>query len=347
MCGDRLVRVRAHLFSWALCAALILVAIAAEAASAAQTTSPSNQVQVWNVNTAGMAIGPTTDYRNFVSYILNSARTPYFPDIITLQEAGYAAKDRASCTEFVGLIAYVSHHPYDCRETGMQGGDAVVYRTDRFTLDTTPVWPVEKIRATTGAMCLDSSTWRSIALRLRDTSGKLVSVGSFHFPTNGSNTDSDCAWDNMQGINGALPTADIKIAAGDANHEDAVPTDTSNHNTFSSWEYWYLHSNLRLSCTTGDLCFKDVMYQKAANALGTTANASVYSYMHTNEWSWSFGALTETPSNSDRRDYIWVKPQSVPVSFTSPTEPRTPRWVDAGTVPYSDHRGQGALLTYP
>jgi hypothetical protein len=325
---------------------LILVAIAAEAASAAQTTSPSNQVQVWNVNTAGMSLGPTTDYRNFVAYILNSARTPYFPDIITLQEAGYAAKDRASCTEFVGLIAYVSHHSYDCRETGMQGGDAVVYRTDRFTLDATPVPVVEKIRTVAGGPCNDSPTWRSIAIRLRDTNGKRVSVGSFHFPTL-SNTDADCAWDNMQGINNALTAADIKIAAGDTNHADAITSDT-NHNNYSSWEYWYLHSNLRISsCVAPDLCFKDVMYQKAANALGTTANPSVYSYMHTNEWSWSHVGLVESPSNSDRRDYIWVKPQAVPVSFTSPTEPRTPRWADAGSVPYSDHRGQGALLTYP
>src|SRR4051812_11268914 len=165
MVAGGVLRVRAHGFMWALCAALILMAIGAGAARAAQTTTPSNQVEVWNLNTHGMAIGggsPPTDYRNFVAYIIDPTRAPYVPDIVTLQEAG-ASGDRASCTEFAGFLAYVDHHPYNCVETGMQGGAAVVFRTDRFTAEA-PTSVPELLRTTSAGACSTSgSNWRSIA----------------------------------------------------------------------------------------------------------------------------------------------------------------------------------------
>jgi hypothetical protein len=345
-------RVRAHAFAWALCAALIFMACVAEVARAGQITAGPSRVQVWNINTKGMSIGAPdpTDYRNFVAYIIDPARVPYIPDIITLQEAGYAAKDRASCHEFAGLIAYVSHVPYDCRESQQQGGAGVVFRTDRFALDTyTDGNVTEQIRPAGGA-CNDSPTWRAFAVRLRETNGKHVSVASFHFPK-ADNLDADCAWENMKKLNSklaSLPT-DMQIAAGDANHADAITAANSNHAGYSDWEYWYRHSNLRISsCTSPDLCFKDVMYQKWANAFPTAGASSLFGYMHQNEWSWSHSGYTDTPADSERWDYIWAKPQAVAVAFDAASQPRTAPWgVAAGMVPYSDHRGQGALLAYP
>jgi hypothetical protein len=357
MVAGGILRVRAHAFAWALCAALIFVAFAAEAADAAQTTTPSNQVQVWNLNTHGMKIGSpdNTDYRNFVAYITDGTHSPYVPDIVTLQEAG-ASGDRASCTEFAGLMGYVDHHNYLCSETGHQGGSAVVYRADRFTrASATPV--AEKRRTVTGGTCaVDAGDdWQSIAVGLNDgANAKHLSVGSVHFPTTSGVPDADCAWDNMQGINGALPSADMKIVAGDTNRADAVTASGSNNNTFVDWEYWYKNSNLKTTtspCASPNLCFKDVMYQKWFNAYVNSGNpnppaSGLYGYMHAYEWSWSSGVFVN-PTVTDRRDFIWAKPQAAAVAFDATNQPRTVAWSDAGAVPYSDHRGQGALLSYP
>jgi hypothetical protein len=385
MVAGGFLRVRAHGFIWALCAALIFAAGGAEAARAAQTTTTGNQVQVWNVNTTHMQIGPpagTTDYRNFVAYITDATRAPYVPDIVTLQEAGsFAEGSRASCTEFAGLLAWVAHHPYDCVETGQQGGAAVVFRTDRFTRETVSgvpagsdirngAWVPELRRTVAGGTCSASgSNWRSIAVRLKDTPNpsqptvfKRVNVGSFHFPTLKDSGgipvyDADCAWDNMQNLDTKLASvsADMRIAAGDTNHADAVAT--NNNNTYADWEYWYRHSNFKTAttspCGAPDLCWKDVMYQKwfwaFQNAGVPVTPSGMYGYMHAYEWSWvqtagpgGFGAPTKT----DRRDYIFVKTYGV--ALDSVNQPRTVQWQDAGgtDIRYSDHRGQGALLMY-
>jgi hypothetical protein len=357
MAGDAILRVRAHSFMWALLAALAFLCCWAGVAQAAQTTAPSNQVQVWNLNTHGMAIGSpgTTDYRNFVAYITDSTRAPYVPDVITLQEAG-ASGDRASCVEFAGFLGYVDHHTYNCVETGMQGGSAVVFRTDRFTAEA-PTSVPELLRTTSGGACSTSgSNWRSIAVRLTDANAKRLSVGSFHFPTNGV-ADADCAWDNMQNLNSALTSADMKIAAGDSNHSDATTASGSNNNTFVDWEYWYKNSNLKTAatspCAAPNLCWKDVEYQKWFNAYTTSGTpvtqAGLYGYLHAYEWSFVDAGSYAAPTKTDRRDYIFAKPQGAAVAFDSVNQPRTVQWQDAGgtTVPYSDHRGQGALLSYP
>lgn len=356
MVASGLLRVRAHGLIWALFAALILMAFGAQAARAAQTTTPSNQVQVWNLNTHGMKIGSpdNTDYRNFVSYITDGTKAPYVPDVVTIQEAG-ASGDRASCTEFAGLLGYVDHHTYGCSETGHQGGSAVVYRTDRFSLATATTVAEKRRTVLNGTCAVDSGDdWKSIAVRLNDNANaKHVGVGSIHLPT-GSNSDADCAWDNMQGIDGAIASAEMKIVGGDTNHADATTASGSNNNTFVDWEYWYRHSNLQTAaqpCAAPDLCWKDVMYQKWLNAYANSGNpnppaSGLYGYMHAYEWSWSSGVFVN-PTTTDRRDYIWTKPQAVGIAFDSTNQPRTVAWSDAGAVPYSDHRGQGALLSYP
>src|SRR3954462_5856898 len=92
-------RARARRFVVALVVALTLMAIGAGAAQAGQVETSAGQLQVWNVNTAGMDTGSITDYRQFVAYITNSFYAPYYPDIVTIQESGSPAS-RANCTQF-------------------------------------------------------------------------------------------------------------------------------------------------------------------------------------------------------------------------------------------------------
>jgi hypothetical protein len=356
--------VGARSFALALLVAVGFLAGGAAVASAAQLTTPSNQLQVWNVNTAGMHTGngsPATDYRKFVAFITDPARVTYMPDIVTIQEAGVVAKGEASCTAYAGALQTATNHSYYCVETTRTGGAAVVFRNDRLVRETVSApagtdirngkWVQEKERTQAGGTC-QVGNWYAMAVRLKDSQSlKHVNVASFHLPT-GANTDADCAWENMQTLDNELgaaaPSADMRVMAGDANHSDAT-TDSTN-NTFFDWEYWYKHTNINTApsspCGAPDLCWKDVIYRKWLNAGPTLTFPQIYGYMHAYEWTYVQTGTYAAPTKTDRRDYIFAKAFSF--AFDAPNQPQTVRWEDAGgtAVPYSDHRGLGALMTY-
>src|SRR4051794_19356373 len=128
--------------------ALLALAAVASTATAAQVESPTSQLQVWNVNTHGMDTGigsppnnstdDRTDYRDFVTYITNSGRASFFPDVITLQETGTnittPSVHTTTCNEFAYLVFARTGRGYLCDETTKRGGAAIVYRADRLQL---------------------------------------------------------------------------------------------------------------------------------------------------------------------------------------------------------------------
>ncbi|MFL6140131.1 MAG: hypothetical protein ACJ74O_20345 [Frankiaceae bacterium] len=104
-------------------------------AATGQAQAPSDRLQVWNLNTHGMATDPAgctndspcTDYREFVDYITDPTRVAYVPDIVTLQEAGTSTTgvQTPSCHGFENALEARTGLDYYCYETTQTGGAAV------------------------------------------------------------------------------------------------------------------------------------------------------------------------------------------------------------------------------
>jgi hypothetical protein len=343
-------RPSARHFILALFAALMLLACGAAAARAAQTEAPVDRLQVWNLNTHGMDTGsgpppngspdPRTDYRQFINWITDPAHVAYYPDIVTLQEAGtqITGVHTASCHQFETDLEARTGHDYNCVETTQRGGAAIVYSTPRLTRLTNgaSVQLVEVKTTQPGAGTCNPSSWYASTLRLRDNldTSKLINAESGHLPTanynDGSGNIKDCAWDNMKIMSPAvtnLGTSAMQIMAGDWNHPDA--TATNSNNTFSFWECWYQGVNTDLTvCGGQNFGWKDVMYRQCMAIVATEADR--YSCMHI--YHWTFGTSTH-----DRRDFLFTKTFAIYNQATVDVWPNPP---------YSDHRGQGALLKY-
>jgi hypothetical protein len=355
-------------FVLVLLAALIFLASGAAAARADQLQTPRNQLQVWNFNTAALSTGPITDYRKFVDYITDPGHVIYMPDLITLQEVGTNISGSLvipSCHVFEQTLeAKVPGQNYYCVETTYRGGDAVLWRTPRLIRESVPGHPIsdgksvlEYVRDTTTGPCFrptnpTANNWWAMAVRLKDTADaanpRYVNAASFHLRTTPGNPAADCAWENMKLLNTELADlpAHMRIMAGDANHGDA--TVTNHNNTFLGWECWYDGTNADLaqgSSCSPNIGWKDVMYRKWLGSASTTM-AQRYGNLHTFEWSFKSPSSTDV----DRRDFIFTKTYSISMQLNS--LPQTPRWEDAypyegnTQIPYSDHRGQGALMTY-
>jgi exonuclease III len=333
--------------------ALILLGLFAGTvrAHAAQTVSPQDQLQVWNLNTHRMAkpcnAENITDYHDFVDYITDANRVAYFPDIVTLQEAGTQIVECGpfpSCTFFRDALEARTGRNYWCRETGFSGGSAIVYRNDAASGLSFPGSAYrDDIKINVGAVpnCNidnDSNPWTTLALRLKDNSwstAKYVTVASVHL-----NPSGDCAWENMKLISprvDALGTASMKIMAGDWNHFDAL----ADNGVWQSWECWYNGTNVNLgNCgnTVGNLGWKDAMYRLCAPPGSSFTPQEIYQCLQANH---------QTHAGK-RIDFLFAKTYAI---YNQVTVPYDDADVSAGqptsdTKNYSDHRGQGALLKY-
>jgi hypothetical protein len=343
---------RARRFLLACCATSILLASAAVSAQAAQIEAPSHSLQVWNLNTHGMdtatvAATGRTNYRQFVSYITDPARVAYYPDIVTLQEAGTASLGLASCHQFEADLQARTGLDYYCVETTDSGGAAVVYNTTRLSRQSANGGKVRLYKIDGVGNC-NLSDWYSSTLRLKDDVDptKFVNVESVHLPTanypaNASGDSSywatDCAWNNMKltspGVTG-LGSAAMNIMAGDWNHADANATDS--FNTFGSWECWYSAVNTPDlgGCLNDSWGFKDAMYRQCIQP--TAANT----YLCLHIYHKSYG--------NTRIDFLFAKAYAVsnqvtvgyPEAYASAGSPA------GAPTQYSDHRGQGSLVKY-
>jgi hypothetical protein len=336
-----------------LVAASLSIAVAT-AAAINQTVSPADKLQVWNVNTHVMSLPgnpENTDYRDFVAFITtyDAAHAPYFPDIVTLQEVG-SSPSRTNCNEYRDLLIQRTGRTYQCRGANKQGGSAIVWRADTangLSLadpigDRDDIAPLKlRTNAHPDSCRFDTDTqdpWTVLALRLTDAaSGKHVSVASIHLPfLTGGPKDADCAWENMKIISpriNDLGSAGMKIMGGDWNHQDAEPV----NGVFAGWECWYNGTNIDLGqCGNANLGWKDVVYRACSSA------SNIFDCMQTNHW-------TQRGPNEDKRiDFVFAKTQVIENVFTVPFETAdaiaNPPSGDG--FPYSDHRGQGALVTY-
>jgi hypothetical protein len=316
-------------------------------AATGQGQAPADRLQVWNLNTHGMATDPAgctndspcTDYREFVDYITDPAHAAYVPDIVTLQEAGtnITGLQNPSCHNFEYALEARTGLDYYCYETTLRGGAAVVYRTGRLSYvgGTRQNVRLEE-RATQGAACTLSS-WYALALRFQDdlNAGKYANVASVHLPYSTDNSDADCAWENMKTISpvvDSLGSASMRVMAGDWNHGDGI-VDSSGQ---VDWECWYSGTNVDLGLcgsTSPNLRWKDAMYR----ACGLTGTAA-YNCLHTNHWT----------HGNDRIDYLFAKTYAI---YDQVTVDYGLAYQSAGSpsgspTRYSDHRGQGALLRY-
>jgi hypothetical protein len=372
--GDEIVasgRVGLRGFGLALLATLALPAAGAAAARAQQQVTPNNQVQVWTFNTAGMAMGPGTDFRKFVAYITDSTRVQYAPDIVVLQEAGTNLTDGSTLPD--GRKTLPSCHVleqevenrtpglfYYCVETTYRGGAAILWRTPRFGREqvnaiTTGKRVPEYVRSNPSSGCSQPTTptsgdWWAEVLRLKDigdppAATKYLNVASLHLKTGGN----DCSWENMKLLNSELAPGPVnmQIMAGDTNRAEATVNDTSN-NVFADWQCWYHGTQAGLgTCgsVVGNLNWTDVMYSKWKPYGASEADR--YGLMHAYDWSISRNYPTMTIN--ERIDFIFTRAYSIAGDPKFPgAQPRTIPWEDAGgtTVRYSDHRGLGALLRY-
>lgn len=340
----------------ALCAASMLLALGAASAQAAQVEAPSNQLQVWNLNTHGMdtatvAGSGRTNYRYFLDYITDSTRVAYYPDILTLQEAGTASLGLRSCHDVENYLQTRTGRDYYCVETTRDGGAAIVYNTDRLSRQSdgqsVQIYKIDQTGADAGGC--DLSNWYTGTLRLKDdvNTTKYVNVESVHLPTDNYPADSqsgwatDCAWNNMQITSPAvtgLGSASMQVMAGDWNHTDANATGTNN-NTFGSWECWYQAVNTPdlNGCLNDSWGWKDAMYR----ACLSSTDAATYSCLHTYAW-------TRHGTNNVRIDFLFAKAYAI---ANQQTVAYAFAYAAAGSPAgapqeYSDHQGMGALLKY-
>lgn len=342
-------RTGARRFILAISAALLLLATGAASAHAALVGSPPDRLQVWNYNTHRMDKAGIpdpdpndplrTDYRVFLDRITNPSQVPYYPDIITLQEAGTNTPNlqTATCHDLEHELEVRTYpQDYNCFETTETGGAAVVYRTARLQLDGAPVKKQMLSRPDPTQPCAPGG-WYAAPVRLQDTgNGKHVNVAAVHL-ANGGN---DCAWDNVQSLTtrlgsdtnaGGLGSNSMQIMAGDWNHADA--TATNSNNTFSAWYCWYLGAHVDgTNCNGVNLGWKDPMFRQCKD-LGLTTDADKYSCLHIYHWTWTFGQNVH-----DRRDFLFTKTYAIANQVTIDSYPNPTQ--------FSDHRAQGALLTY-
>ena len=346
-------RLRASLLGSAVAVGLAVLGAVSPVAGAVtgQAQAPLDRLQVWNVNTHGMATdgatcseSPCTDYREFVDYITDPSRVAYVPDIVTLQEAGtnITGLQNPSCTHFVTAVEARTGLDYNCYETTQRGGAAIVYRTGRLSYVGGTFRSVQLYEIDTTTNACAPSSWYALALRLKDdlNANHFVNVASVHLPTrdgtSGGSVSDDCAWDNMKLLSPVLDglgSAGMKVMAGDWNHADATTDSAGN---FSYWECEYAGTNVDVGqCGGQNLGWKDAMYR----ACGLTGSAA-YTCLHTNHWTHG--------SSHARIDFLFAKTYAI---YNQVTVDWAAAYASAGSPSggarqYSDHRGQGALLRY-
>lgn len=318
------------------CVAAFVAVAQPAAADAAQTGAPSTELQVWNLNTDRMAT-TGTDYRNFIGYITDSAHAAYYPDIVTIQEAGTDTDglQTPSCHNFEAVLEQrTGGRDYYCVESGHRGGAAIVYRTGRLSRTGTSATIHLKQLNSSGDCPPSPNDWYSLAWRFNDdaNAGKTVNVGAIHLPNKPTGYGDDCTWENVKLVSPAVTGlgggASMSIMAGDWNHPDATPNSSGG---FGYWECWFSGTNADLSnCGGTNFGWKDAMYRACGWPSATSAQE--YSCLRASHWT----------RGSDRIDFLFAKAYAIYNQVTVP-------WSSAhyfSTLNYSDHRGQGAVLRY-
>jgi hypothetical protein len=315
-------------------------------ADAAQEVSLTDSLQVWNLNTDRLGQQGDTDYRDFVAYISDPARARYAPDIITLQEVGthVGTFDFPVCSNFVDELETRTGRGYTCFQTRERGGAAIAYRDARLTKVTSHPFLLKALDTATDSCPIDRSDgpWTALVGRFSDnkaTPVRYVNVASLHLPQQPTGPHHDCTWENMKLADSevdGLGSASMKIMAGDLNHADAFSRPASP----DDWTCWFKGTNTDLSTCGGiNLGWKDAMYRDCA-PVGTGRSAGeIYDCLQANHKSY----------NDRRIDFLLTKTSAI--EDPKVTVPYDEANVSAGQspsdpVPYSDHRGQGALLKY-
>lgn len=177
------------------------------------------------------------DWNKLFAYIKAQSSSP---DIFTTQQISNTAQLNALTTRmtnelpgtYAGVIAISSPgsmgYTSTCGKLKNQQTNAVIYRSDRFTLEATTRWrsdaPDDWDKGTGACKNLDDTPTsqdrvENVAVRLLDRiANQQVSVASIHWPTDTWH-GPDCADENMSEANTAVDNlgGTLKIIAGDAN----------------------------------------------------------------------------------------------------------------------------------
>ena len=177
------------------------------------------------------------DWNKLFDYVVDQSRSP---DIFTTQQISNTAQLNALTARmtaelpgtYAGVIAISSPgsmgYTSTCGKLKNRQTNAVIYRTDRFTLEATTRWrsdaPEDWEDGSGGCRNLDDTPTsqdrvENVAVRLHDhVADEDVTVASIHWPTNTWH-GPDCADENMREASSAVDKlgGTLKIVAGDAN----------------------------------------------------------------------------------------------------------------------------------
>lgn len=204
-----------------------------------QELAASDYLVVYNNNIENML--PVScnggDWNRLFDYIKAQSKSP---DIFTTQQISNSAQLNALTARmtdelagtYAGVIAISNPgsmgYTSTCGKLKNRQTNAVIYRTDRFTVEASTRWrsdaPDNWADGTGGCRNLDDTPTsqdrvENVAVRLHDLAAdEDVSVASIHWPTNTWH-GPDCADENMREANNAVDTlgGTLKIVAGDAN----------------------------------------------------------------------------------------------------------------------------------
>ncbi|HUS65050.1 MAG TPA: hypothetical protein VMZ28_10930 [Kofleriaceae bacterium] len=177
------------------------------------------------------------DWNKLMDYVVEQSQSP---DIFTTQQISNTAQLDALTARmtaelpgtYAGVIAIASPgsmgYTSRCGKLKNRQTNAVIYRTDRFTLEATARWrsdaPADWEDGSGGCRNLDDTPTsqdrvENVAVRLHDdVAGEDVTVASIHWPTNTWH-GPDCADENMREAANAVENlgGTLEIVAGDAN----------------------------------------------------------------------------------------------------------------------------------
>jgi hypothetical protein len=226
----------------AVAAAAAVVLTPSLAQAAGSVNSSAGHLVVWNDNIENMPVPACgEDFTKLFNYIKSQ---PVSPDVFTVQQISNVTQLNALTQRmtdelpgtYAGAIAIEQPHVINvdytstCSRPKRQQTNAVIYRTDRFTLEDSTTWhsdaPDNWAAGTGPCKNLDDppagqsqDRVENVAVRLHDrVANQDVTVASIHWPTD-TWKGPLCADENMREANDAVDRmgGTLKIVAGDAN----------------------------------------------------------------------------------------------------------------------------------
>jgi hypothetical protein len=225
-----------------LAAAAAVVVTPGLAQAAGGVNNSTTQLVVWNNNIENML--PTSCGQDFNALFNYIKAQPLSPDFFTVQQISNQTQLNAFTKRmtdelpgtYSGVIAIANpgiinvSYTSDCGRLKRQQTNAVIYRTDRFTLEDRTDWrsdaPDNWDAGTGGCKNLDDppvgqsqDRVQNVAARFHDrVANQDVTVASVHWPTNNWHGPL-CADENMKEANEAVDRlgGTLKIVAGDMN----------------------------------------------------------------------------------------------------------------------------------